>query len=116
MLEQAALADFIADGHLERHIRRMRRLYKRRREVLVDALARHFRAGATVLGDAAGMHLVVRFDDPRIEALARRRGVELASTARYYMSDPPVGEFLIRFSSLSERAIREAIRRLAGAV
>src|SRR5690606_12910313 len=36
-LEQAALADFIADGHLERHIRRMRRLYGQRRAVLVAA-------------------------------------------------------------------------------
>ena len=37
-LEQAALADFIREGHLERHIRRMRRVYKRRRDALLEAL------------------------------------------------------------------------------
>ena len=37
MLEQAALTDFIAEGHLERHIRRMRRLYGERRRVLVES-------------------------------------------------------------------------------
>lgn len=40
--EQAALADFIAEGHLERHIRRMRRIYGGRRDALVESLQRHF--------------------------------------------------------------------------
>ena len=61
-LEQAALTDFIREGHLERHIRRMRRVYKRRRDVFLDALSRGFGDRATVIGDASGMHLVVRFD------------------------------------------------------
>ena len=42
LLEQATLADFLREGHLERHIRRMRRIYGRRREVLVESLAKHF--------------------------------------------------------------------------
>ena len=40
--EQAALADFIAEGHLERHIRRMRRIYGERRDALVESLDRYF--------------------------------------------------------------------------
>jgi len=111
-LEQAALADFIREGHLERHIRRMRRRYKRRREILVDALTRHFGRRVAILGDAAGMHLVVRFASPRPFAQARRNGVEMTSTAPCYVGAPPPAEFLIRFSALSERAIREAITRL----
>lgn len=54
-----ALKDFIADGHLERHIRRMRRLYGRRREVLLQSLRRDLAGAATVYGDAAGMHAFV---------------------------------------------------------
>src|SRR5690606_39187929 len=76
-LEQAALADFIGEGHLEQHIRRMRRVYKARREALLHALDRHFGPRATVLGDAAGLHLVVRFEVPDIAKRARKQGVAL---------------------------------------
>jgi GntR family transcriptional regulator/MocR family aminotransferase len=114
-LEQAALADFIREGHLERHVRRMRRVYKRRRDVLLDALARGFGAAATVVGDASGMHLVVRFDSPAVAGRAARAGVHLVSTRDYYAAaEAPPHEFLVRFSGLSERGIREAIKRLAG--
>jgi GntR family transcriptional regulator/MocR family aminotransferase len=92
----------------------MRRLYKRRREALIDALEGHFGAKAQVTGDAAGLHVVVRFRSGAIAARARRQGVQLASTAPYYMAGTPDHEYILRFSSLGERAIREGVRRLAG--
>jgi GntR family transcriptional regulator/MocR family aminotransferase len=114
MLEQAALADFLADGHLERHVRRMRRLYKRRRDVLLDALARHFGEAARIRGDAAGMHLSVRLPDAaRFRANATKHGVHIASSEPYYAGKAPTNEFLLSFSAISERAIREGVRRLA---
>ena len=113
-LEQAAMADFIREGHMERHIRRMRRVYKRRREAFLDAVTRAFGDRATVAGDASGMHLVVRFDVPGIAARAARGGVHLVSTRGYYAGDAPAQEFIVRFTGLSERGIREAVKRLAG--
>lgn len=113
-LEQAALADFIREGHLARHIRRMRRVYKRRREALLDALERHFGDRATVVGDAVGLHVVVRFDGPDMAARAARRGVGLASTRACYAGAAPANEFILRFSGVSERGLAEAVRRLAG--
>jgi len=113
--EQAALADFIAEGHLERHIRRMRRAYGARRDALVEALGRYFGDRAEIRGDAAGMHLLVRFQDPKIAEKAAAAKVQLASSAPCYLTEPPEGEFILGFSSVSERAIREAIRRLAEA-
>jgi GntR family transcriptional regulator / MocR family aminotransferase len=111
LLEQATLADFLREGHLERHIRRMRRLYGRRRAVLVEALDKHFGDHARVLGDDAGMHALVRFDTAVAErALANK--VILAGSAEYYLGTPPRNEFVFGFSSLNERAIREGIRRL----
>lgn len=112
-LEQTALADFIRDGHLEQHVRRMRRIYKGRREALLAALHRHFADRVTVLGDAAGMHVVVRFDAPGILNRARRNGVRLLGTGPYYSGDPVPNECILRFSGLSARALSEAIRRLA---
>jgi len=112
-LEQAVLADFLREGHLERHIRRMRRLYARRREVLVEALARYFGDKAQVLGDDAGMHVVVRFDDDGVAARAETNRVQLASAAPYYTGKAPRNEFIFGFSTVTERTIREGIRRLA---
>jgi GntR family transcriptional regulator/MocR family aminotransferase len=113
-LEQGALADFIREGHLERHIRRMRRVYKRRRDAFLDALARSFGDRATVLGDAAGMHLVVRFESAGIAARAARAGVHLVSTRAYYAGEAPGHEFMVRFTGVSERGLGEAVKRLAG--
>jgi GntR family transcriptional regulator/MocR family aminotransferase len=113
VLEQEALADFLADGHLERHVRRMRRIYGRRREVLVESLARYFGGGAKIVGDPAGMSLLVRFDDDAIAERAVRHKVELVGAGAYYIAKPPPGEYLLGFSALGERTIREGIRRLA---
>jgi len=111
--EQAALADFIAEGHLERHIRRMRRVYGSRRAALVEALERHFGDRVRISGDAAGMHVLVKFEDRDIAAKAALAKVQLNSSEFCYLTEPPEGEYIIGFSSVSERAIREAIRRLA---
>jgi GntR family transcriptional regulator/MocR family aminotransferase len=111
--DQAALADFIAEGHLERHIRRMRRLYGRRRDVLVESLERCFGNRAQIRGEAAGMHLLVRFQDERIAEKAEAVKVQLVSSASYYLTEAPRGEFVLGFSSIGERSIREGIRRLA---
>jgi len=111
--EQAALADFISEGHLERHIRRMRRVYGARRAALVEALDRYFGKRVQIQGDAAGMHVLVRFEDPRVAAKAVAAKVQLNSSAACYIDEPPAGEFLIGFSSVGERSIREAVKRLA---
>jgi len=113
MLEQAALADFLREGHLERHVRRMRRLYGQRREVLVDSLARHFGQRAAVLGDPAGMHLLVRFMDEDVAERAARNKVQITDAGAYYLGKAPRGEFVLGFSALGERTIREGVRRLA---
>lgn len=113
LLEQAALADFLRDGHLERHIRRMRRLYKLRRDTLVHALARHFGDAAVIHGDAAGMHALVGFESAQIRQRAERKGVRLLSADGYYLSGHSPNEFVIGFAAIGERTIAEAIKRLA---
>lgn len=91
----------------------MRRLYGRRREVMHEALARHFGDHVTISGEAAGTYLVVRFACGVGSEGRSDRGVTLASTARYYVSGAAPHEYILRFSGISERAIREGIRRLA---
>ena len=113
MLDQVALSTFIGEGHLERHIRRMRRLYGHRRETLVHSLATHFGASAKISGDAAGMHVLARFDDPAVYERGIASKVQIVSTSDYYLTRAPRNEFILGFSGLSDRAIREGVSRLA---
>ena len=116
LLEQAALADFLEEGHLDRHVRRMRRLYKSRRDTMIAELHRRFGAGVRIRGDAAGMHMTVAFGAPDlVRARAKASGVHLAGTEIYYRSKPADNEFVLGFSSIGERTIREGIKRIAGA-
>jgi GntR family transcriptional regulator/MocR family aminotransferase len=78
--DQLALADFLRSGQFGVHLRRMRRLYRSRRDALVDALQRHLGDDIVIHGSSAGIHLSFRFVDPRlvdteIAAAAMARGV-----------------------------------------
>ncbi len=65
-----------------------------------------------MLGDDAGMHVLVRFDGVPVAERALANKVVLASASPYYLGTPPRNEFVFGFSALNERAIREGIRRL----
>ncbi len=60
-LEQLTLALMIDEGHLERHIAKMKKLYRKRRNILVARLRNHFATEVNVLGDSTGLHLVAEF-------------------------------------------------------
>lgn len=78
--DQLCLAEFIRGGHFALHLRRMRRLYRQRRDVLVVALEQYLGELVSIHGDSAGMHLALRFhsaliDDVRISRTALARGI-----------------------------------------
>jgi GntR family transcriptional regulator/MocR family aminotransferase len=118
MLEQRVLADFIIEGYLERHLRRMRMLYDKRRQTLVRAIAANLGDRATILGDNAGMHLMVSIrsamSDEAIIERARARGIGIVNAKLYYLEGGCRGEFVFGYAGLSERKIQDGIRRLAG--
>jgi GntR family transcriptional regulator/MocR family aminotransferase len=98
------------EGLLERH---MRRTYDLRRTTLVESLHTHFGDRASVLGEAAGMHAYVRFNDRDIATRAARNKVQLRDVGPYFLGKSPPNDYLLGFSMLSESSIREAIKRLA---
>lgn len=59
--EQLALASFIKDGRLEKHIAKMKKLYKSRQKALLDGLEKYFKGKYKVLGNTTGLHVVVEF-------------------------------------------------------
>ncbi len=116
ILEQQVLADFIAEGHLERHIRKMRSLYDCRRQVLVQALKSHFGENAIILGEKAGLHVMVKLkthlDDNEIIQRAANAGVEMMSASKHYLNSMSSGEFIFGYGELNEHQLVEGIRRL----
>jgi GntR family transcriptional regulator / MocR family aminotransferase len=118
LIEQCALTDFINEGHLERHIRRMRTLYGKRRQALVEALSVHLSGRASIVGDDAGMHVMVRLKtaltDSELIVRAAKRGVELNSARPYYLQAKYDGEFIFGYSNLTERQIITGVKKLSG--
>jgi GntR family transcriptional regulator/MocR family aminotransferase len=112
-LDQLALARLMESGRYDRHLRRMRALYARKREALVAALATHA-PGARLTGLAAGFHAVVRLPDGADEdAVARdaaARGVAVypLSGYRFGVDDHPP-QLVLGFGNLGEAAIERGI-------
>ena len=118
LLYQAVLALFIDEGHFERHLRRMRKVYETRRSTLLTAFAEHFGSRAAITGTESGMHVLVNIQgvsdaDSFIET-ARASGVGIYSARSYYLGSPPAGaSFLRGYSSVNEDGIRRGIEILA---
>jgi GntR family transcriptional regulator / MocR family aminotransferase len=117
LLEQQVLADFIEEGHLERHIRKMRTVYDKRRQVLAKAFNKNFGEKATILGEQAGIHFMVQlqtpFSDEEIIKCAEQAGVGIMSAAPHYLKQPSMGEFIFGYGELTEQQLVEGIDRLA---
>lgn len=118
LLEQAALTEFICEGHLETHIRRMRTLYDKRRQTVVTSLRKHFGEGAQVIGANAGLHILVRFHqsipEEAIQKAADAAGVPFRSTFAHYMARTrPKGEFALCYANIAEDVLIDGISKFA---
>jgi GntR family transcriptional regulator/MocR family aminotransferase len=121
-LMQLALADFITEGHFDRHLRRTTASNAARRQALTAAIGGVFADRATVCGASAGLHLLVWLQGRRggvirdVHATAERAGVGLFTVDPFYSTPPERTGLLLGFAPLMPADIREGIRRLAGAL
>jgi GntR family transcriptional regulator/MocR family aminotransferase len=117
LLGQLALSDLIGRGELDRHLRRMRQRYARRRETLLSALERNLPA-LRGSHDPAGLHETLELpgggEEASFLAAAVRHGVGLEGLAQHRAAPGPPG-VLAGYANLSEPALEQAVRRLAEA-
>ena len=115
--QQAMLADFIAEGHFAAHIRRMRGLYSRRRQALLEAIHAEFCESLPVMGDNAGLHLVLSLpglDDRAIAQAAVEAGVATRPLSSYYHGHGDgLSGLLLGYACVREEAIAPAFATLA---
>jgi GntR family transcriptional regulator/MocR family aminotransferase len=115
-LYQAALSDFIREGHFARHIRRSRQLYAERRNALATALREEFGSETEILGAEAGMHLVITLppglSDQKISDLAASEGLWLWPLSSAYVGSNVRQGFILGFAGTPAAEMPDQVRRL----
>ena len=119
VLDQLAFADFLSHGEFDRHLRRMRPIYRRRRDALLKALRERV-PDLEPAGIAAGLHLVAwlpsDLDEARVVNSAAEHGLNVYGVAPYRISGPGRGGLIFGYATLGERAIAQGIDLLASAI
>jgi GntR family transcriptional regulator / MocR family aminotransferase len=120
VLAQDTLAAFIAEGHLARHVRRMRVIYGERRAALLRSLARHCGDRLAPIPAVAGLHLAARLAGPlpagTLVARAADAGIGVELLDRYAGRKAAVRGLAFGYGMIRSDEIDEAIRRLARAL
>ena len=112
---QDVLARFITDGHLLRHLRRMRELYPQRQQVLIESIARATKGRVILHPSDQGMHLLHELDlggdDQSLSARAQQAGIQLAPLSRYTIASKRRG-WLFGYAGYDTAALRKAATKL----
>ena len=119
--EQHTLTRFLSRGHFEKHINRMRKFYRNRRNRLLQLLEESpFAEKLTILEEDAGLHFLLRVDtnlsDEALEELCREAGAELQTLSRYYHSTCPAEAahcLVVNYDTLREEDVEQILERLA---
>ena len=114
VLEQAALARFLQTRRLDKHIRRMRRVYGEKRDTLLTALHESFGDSVTPWGDASGLHVALQFPGYTFDRNFINRcaddGIRIAPVSQYCASEAEhADKLLIGYGHLRIEQIREGI-------
>jgi GntR family transcriptional regulator/MocR family aminotransferase len=114
---EETLAAFIGEGHLVRHIRRMRAVYAGRRTALLGAIEAHGRGRLEPIPSAAGLHLSARLSAPvdaaAVAARAGAEGIGVEPLGRYAVLAPAPNGFALGYGTITADRIGPAVARLA---
>ena len=118
--EQHTLARFISEGHFEKHINRMRKFYRSRRNRLLELLQNCPWANKlTIEEEDAGLHFLLqvdtRMDDDQLEDFCRQLGLRVRCLSRYYFGTPPkasLHKLVINYSGLQDEDLDRLVQIL----
>jgi GntR family transcriptional regulator/MocR family aminotransferase len=116
VLAQDTLAAFIAEGHLARHVRKVRRVYAARRRVLLDGFESDLGAWLEPVPAHAGLHLAAllhgRLDADSVARRARLAGIGTCPLSRFYADKPAHQGLIFGFGTIVERDISAGLKLL----
>jgi len=117
---EAALAEFIREGHFFAHIRRMRRVYRRRQASFVDALTRHLGDRFPIARPPGGMQLALTlpeaFDAEAVCRSAAHAGLHVRSIGMYSMTGKAPNALHLGFAAVPDRRIQLETAKLASTI
>ena len=117
VIEQIVMAKFIGNGHFERHLNKMRRIYKKRRELLIENLSKKNKV-LDISGADSGLHIVVEFEtdktDEEILEKAKDKGIKIQSLSEFFndKNSTSKSKFLLGFGGLSKDDLEEGVNEL----
>lgn len=115
LLEQRTMALFMEQGHWGRHIRRMRMIYKKKHDILLRSIETHFGKRAVVIGQGAGLHVVLMLPDTlhseaEIIDLARQKGIRLFPFSEFHVvGQPEATTLLLGFGGMTGSEMEQGI-------
>lgn len=116
-IDQLVIADFMADGHYARHIDKMRTLYRKKRLALLKSLQTHLTKEFSIIGDAAGLHVIIHLPKWLSEAEAIQRalhaGIAIDPISRCYQMSPSSNSVIVGFGAAPLDQIPKLIEKLA---
>jgi GntR family transcriptional regulator / MocR family aminotransferase len=116
VLEQDALAAFISEGHMARHVRKMRKLYAERRELMLSGLQAHFSPWLEPIPASGGMHLTALAREPldyeSIVRNARQRNMDVRSLQALSMNSNGQVGLVLGYGATAPEALTEGLLQL----
>lgn len=119
-IHQQTISLFLQEGHWDRHINKMRTLYRKKREAVIESLNRYFDSQKVkIKGEKSGLHIVLEFIDSSYSELelinlAREQGIKVYATSLFYENlqnrNP---EILLGYSGVSKKEIEYGVQKLS---
>ncbi len=115
-IDQSILNEFIGEGYFERHLNKMRKIYRAKHEVLLECLG-DLREDFQVSGENAGLHLLLTakngMDERELIQRAAQRGVRVYGLSESMVEEAPDSRtVLLGFGGLGDKEIRDGVARL----
>lgn len=122
--EQIALARFIKMGLFDRHINKMRRLYLKKRNYLIECIKKEFGDRVTITGAQAGMHFVATFKDitfdKELMSKISDKNIEVTAMNKHYILDNSISQIdnalIFGYGNTKIEQMEKGIRLLAGII
>lgn len=121
--EQATLALFMAEGHFERHLNKMKRLYKTEKDTVVQAIQTHpLKDQIKIIGEDTGLHLLLQtnigLNEQQLVTAAKQKNIYISGLSPYYhqhTSEVPANTIVLGYSGLPPAEIQPGIKLLLDA-
>ncbi|MEI9403239.1 PLP-dependent aminotransferase family protein [Mesorhizobium argentiipisi] len=120
LLLQAALADFITEGHMSRHLKRMRRIYAQRRQLFREIVTERLRDEITLSPAEAGIQVVGYLkdgiDDIKVSQAAAKKAINVSPLSKYFQNTAPTQGLVLGYAACDAAQTRDGVERLAAAI